>query len=453
MKFTEQRRITVAGAAVAAGLLGVVTLGTGAALCKLKYDCGIGFGKSLNDSGLLRKLQREDAAAPKAHLPRGFREQIVARGFTYPTDFAFLPGGDVLVSVKNGVVYRVTPGRAGHRVVLDLRRRVATSDYRGIMTVAASPAFARNRTIYVLYVPKPRAASQVSTTVARFSAFVLPARGAGAPREHVLIGSVTVPTCSALPATADCLSSDRDHDGAQVAFGKDGTLYLSTGDGGGFDNRVEPSAVSAQSPDALAGKVLHVDAEGRGLPGNPWWNGNPRANRSKVWALGLRNPFRMTLDPRTSVPIVGDVGRHAYEEIDAATRGANLGWPCWEGAVRNRLYSGTPTCQSLYRRDTRPRAGLLLAIPHPKSVTIVGGSFAPPAFPAPYRGAYFFADWVRGWIRYVHLLPDDAAIAGLPRTFATGAPGPIAIHVGPDGHLYYLTLDAGDLRRIDVRGV
>ena len=435
---------------LAVAVIAVLGIGTGGALCKFKYDCGIGVGKSLNDAGLLHKLQGQDAKEPPAKLPPGFRERIVARGFTYPTDFAFLPGGDVLVSEKNGLVLRVTPGRPGHHIVLDLRRRVATDNFRGIMTVAVSPTFARDRTIYVLYVPRAAGTPQTTTTVARFSAFVLGAKGADPPHEHVLIGSVTAPTCSQLPPTADCLSSDLDHDGAQVAFAKDGTLYLATGDGGGHDNRVEPSALSAQDPNALAGKILHITRTGAGLPDNAWWNGNPRANRSKVWAVGLRNPFRVTLDPRTSVPIAGDVGRHAYEEIDAATRGANMGWPCWEGPEKLALYAKTRMCISMYRSPPRSLRAPLIAIAHPESATIVGGTFAPATFPPPYAGAYFFADWDRGWIRFVHIRADDDAIVGRQRVFATGAPGPVALHLGPGGDLYYLALNAGDLRRIEV---
>jgi len=436
---------------VVAVLAVVVALGVGGtgAACKLKYDCRIGPGRSLGDAGLLHKLRREYSNAPKASLPSGFRERVVAGGFRLPTDFSFLPDGDVLVSQKNGLVYRVTPGRPGREVVLDLRRRTDTTDYRGLMTVSVSPAFRRDRRIYVLYVPRRRGAGARATTVARFSAFELrtPAR---ADREHVLVGAVTAATCSNLPATADCLTSDRDHDGAEVAFARDGTLFLSTGDGGGYDKRVEEGALRAQDPDALNGKILHIDAEGNGLPGNPWWNGDRAANRSKVWAVGFRNPFRLTLDPRSSIPIVGDVGRHAYEEIDAAPRGSNLGWPCFEGSARVSVYEKTPTCLSLYGRPRRSLTFPLVAVRHSDSATIVGGAFAPRTFPAPYRSAYFFADWVRGWIRFVDIRADSESTSGVPRTFATHAPGPVALHAGPDGRLYYLALNSGDLRRVDV---
>jgi len=432
---------------VALVVVAILAIGGGAAACKLEFDCGIGPPGPTDASRLERA--RKQAGALAASLPHGFREQVVAGGFTYPTDFSFLPDGDVLVSVKNGVVYRVTPGRPGRHIVLDLRSRIDTFDFRGLVTVAVSPTFSRDHRIYALYVPKPVHAPQTATTVARFSSFVIGADGR-ASHERILVGSVTVPTCSRIPVTADCLSSDLDHNGAQVAFAKDGTIFLSTGDGGGYDNRLEPSAVAAQDPDALSGKVLHIDRNGRGLPGNPWWNGDPRANRSKVWAVGLRNPFRLTLDPRTSVPIVGDVGRRAFEEIDAAPRGANLGWPCWEGHIHNPVYAPTRMCAALYDEPSGSLTWPLVVLPHAVSATIVGGAFAPAGYPAPYGGAYFFGDWAKGWIRFVHIAPGDARVLGPSRIFATGIPGPVAIHVGPDGHLYYMSLNAGELCRLDL---
>jgi len=126
------------GVLIAIAVVAVLGIGTAGALCKLALNCG--YGHVASDAEILRGLQQANANAPKASLPPGFREDVVANGFTYPTDFAFLHGGEVLVAVKNGLVYRVTPGHPGRHVVLDLRSRIATFDYRGIMTVAVSPA-------------------------------------------------------------------------------------------------------------------------------------------------------------------------------------------------------------------------------------------------------------------------------------------------------------------------
>src|SRR5581483_6455600 len=99
-------------------------------------------------------------------------------------------------------------------------------------------------------------------------------------------------------------------------------LFVGTGDGAPIDDFDD--AWRAQDLDSLGGKILHVSTSGEGLPSNPFWNGDPAANRSRVWAYGLRNPFRLTLHPGDGLPFVGDVGENATEEIDAVTAGATL---------------------------------------------------------------------------------------------------------------------------------
>ena len=87
---------------------------------------------------------------------------------------------------------------------------------------------------------------------------------------------------------------------------------------------------------ALNGKILRVNDDGTAPADNPFYDGNPNSNRSKVWAYGLRNPFRFVLHPETGIPYVGDVGWNEWEELDIASRGRNLGWPCYEGLPANR---------------------------------------------------------------------------------------------------------------------
>jgi glucose/arabinose dehydrogenase len=450
-----KRRIVVA-AAIAALLL-VVGGGSAAVLCKLEFQCGIGqhFVKSESgyehDKKMLREVTADARNAPRGVVPQGFRETILANGFKLPTDFAFVSGTEVLISEKTGRVLEWSAETRSSRVVLDLAPRIDPTLFRGVITVAADPDYAKNHYIYVLYVLKPKSTKEEATTVARLSRFVLPP-GGRARDEHVLVGSVTAPTCSTLPATADCLSSDLDHDGAQIAFAHDNSMFVATGDGGGHDERVEPSAIQSQNPDALDGKVIHIDRDGQGLPGNPYWNGNPNANRSKVWAIGLRNPFRLTLDPRTGVPIVGDVGVGREEEVDAAKRGTNLGWPCWEGNLEALTYHHTAFCKRFYAHPPANLRRPLVVVHHVGGAgSIAGGTFAPKSFGPAYADTYFFGDWIHGWIRGVKIDGNDEH-AGPMRPFASHEPGPVAIKIGPDDALYVLALNSGDLRRIARTG-
>ena len=148
---------------------------------------------------------------------------------------------------------------------------------------------------------------------------------------------------------------------------------------------------------------------------------------------------------------MGDVGREALEEIDGAVRGADLGWPCWEARVKNAIYENTSLCRRLYADPPGDLRWPLLAFRHPTANSITGGAFAPSTWASPYGGAYVFGDWERQWLRAVRLVPGGRRAAGAVQAIATNVPGPVAVHQGPGGTLYYLALNSGDLRRIMYR--
>jgi len=172
------------------------------------------------------------------------------------------------------------------------------------------------------------------------------------------------------------------HSGGQLVFGTDGSLLLTTGDGGSYnvadggsssdtywsqgltDSIIRPKenvgAFRSQLLDCLAGKLLRFDpATGDGLPTNPYYDAaNPRSAKSRVWCLGLRNPFRMCIRPGTGstditagdpgVFYIGDVGWGTYEDVNVATGpGQNFGWPLFEGLTPNSSYQGL----TVYNQD------------------------------------------------------------------------------------------------------
>ncbi|MBL0343226.1 MAG: PQQ-dependent sugar dehydrogenase [Bacteroidetes bacterium] len=167
------------------------------------------------------------------------------------------------------------------------------------------------------------------------------------------------------------------HSGGSLIFGTDGSLFISTGDGASYnfidsgggatywsqallDTIIVPKenvgSFRSQMVDCLNGKILRIDpATGDGLETNPFFDSsNPRAPKSRVWALGLRNPFRVILRPGTGLTditagqpgtlYIGDVGWDTYEDLSVNDKpGQNFGWPLYEGLTPLTGYQNTNT--------------------------------------------------------------------------------------------------------------
>jgi len=439
------RRVLIGLAALGAVL--VTIGGAGAAACKLFLDCGIRSAPRYDESRLKRL-----GAGPETKLPPGFRQDSVVGGLAFPTDFAFLPDGRILIGEKHGIVRVVKDGHLLRAPFLDISARVSTDVYRGLMTVRADPDFARNGYVYLVYSQRPRGSPQSPTSevLSRVTA-----RGDTAVpgSERIILGTAGGRSCLGLPEGSNCIPAEKDHIGADIAFAADGTMFVSTGDGG--PDEVGPTQLHALDLDYLGGKILHVTTTGKGVPSNPFWNGDPDAIRSKVWAYGLRNPFRMVLDQETGTPYPADVGDEKYEEVDVAGKGVNLGWPCYEGRSRWPRFATSAVCKSLYAKGAGAVTWPAVVYRHytpSGGQSITGGAFyTGTAFPQRYRGAYFYADWASSWVRAIRF-DSSRRTVGKPMLFATGTSGPVAIREGPDGSLYYLAFNASELRRISYTG-
>jgi glucose/arabinose dehydrogenase len=429
----------------------VLGAGSGAAVCHYtSVDCHIGRLFSSKETAEQEDEQLIHSLRSGANVNGDFADGLSARvalsGFTMPTDFAFLTPRRVLVSEKRGVVWEADLRTDTRRIVLDLRKQTSVAYFRGLMTVAADPAFAHNHFIYVLYSVTNGKTTATTPTTARLARYTLGANGE-ATRPRVLLGSAGGRSCSSLPPSANCIPADVDHLGAQIVFAPDGTLFVSTGDGGGHDREVETEALRAQDVNTLGGKVLHITRDGLGVPSNPFFSGNAKANRSKVWATGLRNPFRLARDPRTGALVAGDVGSHRFDEIDVVPRGADLGWPCYEADVHHPPYASTSLCRKLYMRSPSTLSWPVKS--EPSSTVIVGGTFVPRPLASDVHGTYLFASLGRGWLRAMAFSSRD--LAATSHVLAQKLPGPVAIHTSPAGDLYILCLGTGDLLRVSTQ--
>ncbi|MDQ3705404.1 MAG: NPCBM/NEW2 domain-containing protein [Chloroflexota bacterium] len=401
-------------------------------------------------------------------LPPGFVQVPLLSGLNFPTSFAILPDGRILVAEKSGLVLVYKDGAVLATPMLDLRGQVNDYWERGLIEVAVDPNFETNHYIYVYYTnePDPNAdpASDAykAAKTNRLARYTVQGDVALTATQKIILGTITgsanARSCNDYPAGSDCLPADGpSHMGGTIKFAPDGSLFLSTGDASDY-TRVDDNALRVQSLDSLAGKLIRIDpATGRGLPSNPFWNqGDPDAARSKVWAYGLRNPFRFTFRPDTAVPYIGDVGMNYWEELNIGAPGLNFGWPCYEGPAPHEGYAAKPLCGQLSATAVQTP---LLSLDHGTgNRCIVGGTFyTGTTYPEQYRGAYFYGDCTNRYIDYLYVDPNNKLVSG-PHRFgylrydvSDGTMGgPTKIAMGPDGNLYVLETVFGALSRLEM---
>ncbi|MGH2492145.1 MAG: PQQ-dependent sugar dehydrogenase, partial [Candidatus Limnocylindria bacterium] len=389
------------------------------------------------------------AAAPStASFPQGFTQDVVTGGLVEPTAFAFTPDGRILVAQKSGVVRIVKAGALLPAPFIDIRDRVNDYFDHGLIGIAVDPAFATNGYVYLLYTYEDNAVNYSGPKAGRLTRVTATGDVAAPSTEVVLLGTVVGGSCNNYPIGADCIpSDDLSHSVGNIKFAPDGTMFVTTGDGSSFTT-VDANALRSQNLDSLAGKMLHITTTGAAAPGNPYWNGDPTSNRSKVWAYGIRNSFRFNIRPATGTPFIGDVGWNDQEEINVGVAGANFGWPCYEGGFVQTGYQSFPACQALYAAESA-RAPLLSYGHATGGAAVTGGAFyVGTVYPTQYQGAFFYGDYAQGFMRTLRLDAGDALVPGSPASFATGTDGPVDIESGPDQNLYYLAINTGELRRI-----
>ncbi|WP_373525146.1 PA14 domain-containing protein [Nostoc sp.] len=261
----------------------------------------------------------------------------------------------------------------------------------------------------------------------------------------------------------DFIATDSEsHSVGTVRFGTDGSLFVSLGDGTSY-NGTDARAVRVQDVNSLSGKILRIDPiTGAGLSSNPFYKTGDdlNSNRSKVYNLGLRNPFRFTIDERTNTPYIGDVGWYTWEEVNVGTPGANFGWPYYEGA-RNSAgnnfsrqqtkYRDLPSAQEFYNSG-KPVTAPTYTYPHlgNSASIIVGDFYTGNTFPSIYKNALFVGDTSRGTIDALTLNSEGKVVS--VRQFASSSEipeigVPVQISVGEDGNLYYANLISGEINR------
>jgi len=375
------------------------------------------------------------------------RVQPFVSGLQFPLEFVQDPttpsvqfvvekAGKIRV-IRNGVLL-ATP-------FLDVSTVIASAGEQGLLGLAFAPDYATSRRFFVNFTDL-----KGNTVVARFK------RSAA----NALVADVTTRFDLRWGGVQRFITQPfPNHNGGHLAFGPDGYLYVGMGDGGSGDDPQN----NAQNPASLLGKLLRVDVKvadsdpnGYVVPAtNPFTDADPIAALPEIWAFGVRNPWKFTFDNPalggTGAMLIGDVGQNTYEEVDyqpPAAGGRNYGWRVREGA-HDHITSPGPAYLPLVDPITE--------YDHTVGDSITGGFvYRGTALSPFYRGRYFFADFVKGRVWSVLLVPkpgNEAGASGLIEHTAelggTATLGNVsAFGVDTGGELYIVNYSAGTILKV-----
>lgn len=280
--------------------------------------------------------------------------------------------GRIFVVEQSGKIWIISDGQRLETPYLDvsslLSRDVFGGGYteRGLLGLAFAPDYATSGIFYINYTD-----TSGTTIVARY---------------HV---SADNPDIADPASAATILWQEQpypNHNGGQMAFGKDGYLYISMGDGGAGgdpENR-------AQNLETWLGKILRIDVSGEtyAVPEDNPFVGDDSA-QPEIWAYGVRNVWRFSFDRETGDLYLADVGQNQWEEVNFqpvdSSGGENYGWRPYEGT---HPYSGEPA-----------PAGMVLPVaeyPHSMGASISGGYVYRGSAIPELVGVYFFGDFGSG---------------------------------------------------------
>jgi glucose/arabinose dehydrogenase len=341
--------------------------------------------------------------------------------FNLPMYAAFAPGdpSHIWILERPGVVKVINRDGSSKRTVLDISSRVTTDDDSALMGIAFPPNYQQSHRFYLDYsdLNHDIVVDEFRTTAAH------PLQASPSTRRQVI-------HIIHRPGT--------DHYGGTILFGPDGHLYISTGDGGCCGDPYD----KARHLNNLLGKILRIDP----LPANgkPYTvpSSNPfvgqQGKKPEIYSYGLRNPFRFSIDAKTNRIAIGDVGQDNYEEVDyttlAAAKGANFGWPEFEGfhsydSARPAL--GPPVDPIFEYPHSDPGGGAAFGC------AVIGGDVVrSPDLPS-LAGKYVYTDNCTGELRA--FTPTLSGAVG-DHDLGLNAVAPSAFGVGPSGQIYVASL-------------
>lgn len=336
----------------------------------------------------------------------------------------FLGADHAFAVSQDGFIYRIDRTETPYvrREFLDLTEQVGrTGGERGLLGLAFHPDFPNTPTFYVNYTRDEPLETVISEWAVDPSTWVVDMNS-----ERVLL-TYEQPF--------------NNHNGGHIAFGPNGYLFISSGDGGSSGDPFN----NAQDTSSLLGKILRIDVDGSaggreyGIPADNPFVGT--AGRDEIYAWGVRNPWRFSFDREIGELWAADVGQNAWECIHVIFKGNNYGWRILEGS---HCFIPSTGCDS---------TGLELPVfeyNHSQGDRSITGGYM-------YRGKkqpllyrkYVYGDFVSGRIWALEVTPDALQVVSNEELMNTDI-NVSAFAEDLEGEVYVLTYGAGGVRRLMV---
>jgi len=324
-------------------------------------------------------------------LPDNVRKQLVLQGLPFVTDMAWPDDDTLLVSLKKGLVYRYTRNGGNNnnnnrwtnrQTILDIQDVTCSNGEHGL----GAMTYSAEHGVYLYYTHDASQRCLEDAQQGPVNRLM---------RYQYRNGRLVQP--QQLLQTPPLRK--QFHNGGKMEFGTDGWLYMGIGDGGAKDE--------AQNPHNLLGTLIRLNPNGSVPRSNVHTNhpscattGSSNRPCPEVIALGLRNPWRLTMRPGTSEFFINDVGGSLWEEVNPGrpdmfrNRLANYGWPLREGPCgRDGFAERTTNCQRGLDGFVSP---LHFALHDDRGSCFTGGAL--------WQKQYVFSNFVLGTI---HTLDID----------------------------------------------
>ena len=319
------------------------------------------------------------AATPKPSTtgPATLTVERIVSGLSSPVGVVNAgDGSGRLFVVQRGGQVRVidTDGNLSPTPFFDIASRIVAGGEQGLLGLAFHPGFAANGRLFVDYTRAGDGATVISELTASAD------RGTASPASERILLTIAQPFSN--------------HNGGEIAFGRDGYLYIGMGDGGSGG---DPQG-NGQNRQVLLGKILRIDVNAAHATGkeyaipstNPYAPGgiSPGAGLPEIWAYGVRNPWRFSFDRANGDLYIGDVGQDAWEEVDrqpAGSRGGeNYGWNAFEGTHCFHNCSGVSYVPPIVEYS------------HGSGCSVTGGYVYRGSAQPALKGIYVFGDYCSG---------------------------------------------------------